>query len=168
MEVIYGSSTSSSKLSSLYTALLSTPDPYRSLLGEYPELMGTGFADLNPKHGVEHFVETAGPPVFAKPTRLDSEKLAIAKAEFAKMEKAGIIRRSTSAWASPLHVVPKLDGSWHPCGDFRRLNTVTTPDRYPVPHIQDFTQHLSGKTVFSLICPTSRSLLMTSSTCLAT
>ena len=151
MEVIYGSSASSSKLSSLYTALLSTPDPYRSLLGEYPELVGTGFADLNPKHGVEHFVETTGPPVFAKPRRLDSEKLAIAKAEFAKMEKAGIIRRSTSAWASPLHMVPKPDGSWRPCGDYRRLNTVTTPDRYPVPHIQDFTQRLSGKAVFSQI-----------------
>ena len=77
--------------------------------------MGTGFADLNPKNGVEHFVETAGPPVFAKPRRLDAEKLAIAKAEFAKMEKAGIILRSTSAWALPLHMVPKHDSSWRPC-----------------------------------------------------
>ena len=73
----------------------------------------------------------------------------MAKAEFLKMEKAGIIRRSTSAWASPLQMVPKPDGSWRPCGDYLRLNTVTTPDRYPVLHIQDFTQRLSGKSIFT-------------------
>ena len=53
--------------------------------------MGSDFADLNPHHGVEHFIETAGPPVYAKPCRLDAHKIAIAKAEFAKMKKAGII-----------------------------------------------------------------------------
>ena len=149
MSVVRGSTSASSRQSSLYTALLATPDPFRPLLAQFPELVGSDFADLNPKHGVVHHVETSGPPVFAKPRRLDAQKLAVAKAEFLKMEKARIIRRSTSAWASPLHMVPKPDGSWRPCGDYRRLNTVTTPDRYPVPHIQDFTQRLSGKSVFT-------------------
>jgi len=31
------------------------------------------------------------------------------------------------------------------------LNSVTTPDRYPLPHIQDFTYHLAGCTIFSKI-----------------
>ena len=75
----------------------------------------------------------------------------MAKEEFIKMEKLGIVRRSASPWASPLHVVPKADGSWRPCGDYRRLNTVTTDDRYPLPHIQDFNGHLSGTTVFSVV-----------------
>jgi len=36
-----------------------------------------------------------------------------------------------------------------PCGNYRHLNDATTPDRYPVPHIQDFSAHLAGTLVFS-------------------
>ena len=149
MSVVRGSASISTRQLSLFTALLATPDPFRPLLAQFPELVGSDFADLYPMHGVVHHVETSGSPVFAKPRRIDAQKLAVAKTEFLKMEKAGIIRQSTSAWASPLHMVPKPDGSWRPCGDYRCLNTVTTPDPYPVPHIQDFTQRLSGKSVFT-------------------
>ena len=65
------------------------------------------------------------------------------------MEKAGIIQRSTSPWSSPLHKVEKKDGGWRPCGDYRRLNNVTVPARYPLPHTADFTSRISGSTVFS-------------------
>ncbi|KAJ8364454.1 hypothetical protein SKAU_G00132850 [Synaphobranchus kaupii] len=67
------------------------------------------------------------------------------------MEHLGIIRRSDSPWTSPLHIVPKPDGGWRPCGDYRRLNDATTPDRYPVPHMMDFSAHLAGKLVFSKV-----------------
>ena len=80
---------------------------------------------------------------------MDPEKLASAKAEFSAMEKAGIIRRSNSPWSSPLHMVKKKDGGWRPCGDYRRLNTVTIPDRYPLPNIADFSSRIAGSTVFS-------------------
>ena len=90
------------------------------------------------------------PPVFARARQLDPEKLASAKAEFPAMEKAGIfIRRSNSPWSSPLHMVRKKDGGWRPCGDFRRLNTVTIPDCYPLPNIADFSLRIAGSTVFS-------------------
>ncbi len=61
-------------------------------------------------HGVEHHLETRGPPITSPFRQLDTEKLAAAKAEFAALERDGIIRRSGSPWASPLHMVKKPDG----------------------------------------------------------
>ena len=67
------------------------------------------------------------------------------------MEAMGIIRRSSSPWASLLHMVTNASGGWRPCGDYRRFNNVTVPDRYPVPHIQDLSAQLAGRRVFSKV-----------------
>ncbi len=57
----------------------------------------------------------------------------------------GILCPSSSSWFTPLHMVPKrMPGDWRLCGDFHVLNKVTTPDRYSVPHVQDFTANLCG------------------------
>jgi cleavage and polyadenylation specificity factor subunit 1 len=98
---------------------------------------------------VEHFIETEGRPVTSKYRRLDPDRLAAAKAEFAELEKQGVVRRSSSNWASPLHMVKKSDGTWRPCGDFRRLNLITKEDKYTCPNIGDLTARLAGCKVFS-------------------
>jgi hypothetical protein len=48
-------------------------------------------------------------------------------------------------------MVRKADGSWRPCGDFRRLNLVTEPDVYPLPNMLDFAAKAAGCSVFSKI-----------------
>ncbi|CAE1249039.1 unnamed protein product [Acanthosepion pharaonis] len=40
-------------------------------------------------------------------------------------------------------------GAWRPCGDFRRLNAQTVPDKYPIPHLQDFAITLQGASIFT-------------------
>ena len=120
-----------------------------SLLDEFPAAWNPRTPGKLPEHNVEHVIETEGQPLYTGPRRLDQIKLAQAKAEFQKLELAGIIRRADSPWASPLHMVQKSDGSWRPCGDYRRLNNVTRPDRYPLPNIRDFTNNLRGCKFFS-------------------
>ena len=130
-------------------------DTYKAILDDFKSISTPIFTQSSPKHGVKHFIVTSGPPVHARARRLPPDKLAAAKARFAEIQEVGIIRRSNSPCSSPLHVVPKSDGGWRPCGDYRRLNEITTPDRYPIPNLQDFTSGLAGKTVsskFDLVC----------------
>ncbi len=130
----------------------SLPDDVKILLQKFLSVLRTGDVRPAPNHRVEHHIHTGShPPVFAKSRRLNPEKLQIAKVEFKRLESAGIVSRSKSPWASPLHIVPKKDGSWRPCGDYRRLNLVATPDKYPLPNMQDLSNGLLGCTIFSKI-----------------
>ncbi|GBL58551.1 Retrovirus-related Pol polyprotein from transposon 17.6 [Araneus ventricosus] len=67
------------------------------------------------------------------------------------MLEKGICRPSKSNWESPLHMVPKGASDWRPTGDYRALNRITIPDKYPIPHIQDCMYMLNRKKVFSKI-----------------
>ena len=132
-------------------AITTDGDAYAKILAEYPSITTPTFSSKTVKHKVEHFIPTEGPPMHAHARRLAPDKLALAKDEFRKMEQMGIVRRSNSPLASPVHIVSKSSGGWRPCGDYRRLNKATTPDRYPIPHIQDFAARLHGACVFSKV-----------------
>ena len=87
---------------------------FERLLDRFPQVLVSRFdSSSDPLHGVYHTVPTVGPPLFARPRRLLGEKLDVAKLEFNKMQELGIIRPSSSPWASPLHVVPKAVSYTH-------------------------------------------------------
>lgn len=70
------------------------------------------------------------------------------EAEITKMLNAGVIEPVTSEWASPVVLVPKKDGTLRFCVDYRRLNTKTLADAYPLPRMDDCIDSLGDANVF--------------------
>lgn len=71
------------------------------------------------------------------------------------MEEKGIIRKSSSEYASPLVMVWKKDGGLRICTDFRWLNARTLKDAHPLPHQSDCLAALGGNCFFSTMDLTS-------------
>ena len=133
---------------------ISNVDPRAiSLLNKYPILT----SPLRPNSvskspcKITHFIRTGNNnPVSFRSRPLTGEKLKIAKEEFQFLLDAGVIRRSESPWASPLHLVPKREfGKWRTCVDFRLLNTICEDDKYPIPNLNSLLMSLHGKRIFS-------------------
>jgi cleavage and polyadenylation specificity factor subunit 1 len=130
--------------------LFTLDNKYTHLLKKFPSLLTEPDYTLPVKHQTVHQIVTEGQLPFTRPRRLDLPKSKIAKHEFGFLVKSGICRPSNSKTSSPLHLVPKREpNDWRPCGDYRRLNAITIPDRYPLPHIQDFSINLHNTNIYS-------------------
>ncbi len=82
-------------------------------------------------------------PVNTPPYRVPHSRLPAVREEVQHMLEAGIVSPSTSAWASPLLMVKKKDGTLRPVVDYRKLNKLTRPDPFPMQRINDLIDGLS-------------------------
>jgi len=69
--------------------------------------------------------------------------------EIDNMLAMGIIEESTAAYASPVVLVGKPDGTKRVCVDYRKLNCVTVFDPEPMPTAEQIFAKLSGDRFFS-------------------
>ena len=138
-------------MAALHLQLIAQADnSYDRLLAEFRDLTTPMFTST-PKHRVFHNIKTTGLPVRTRARRLFPKHSLIAKAYFDKMINLSVCCHSNSQHCCPLDLVNKADRSKRPCGDYSLLNNVTVPDRYLVPHIQDFLANLAGKHIFSKV-----------------
>ena len=63
----------------------------------------------------------------------------------------GVIEPATCEWASPIVMVPKPDGSLRFCVDYRKLNSITVPDTYPLPRMDECIDSLEEAAIFTTL-----------------
>ena len=71
----------------------------------------------------------------SKPVHPEKRKCLDAEVQY--MLKNNIAEPSCSSWASPCLLVPKSDKTPRFCSDFRKVNSITKPDCFPLPRVED-------------------------------
>jgi hypothetical protein len=118
------------------------------------------FEDIFPKHeydvgtynGETVHIDTGNArPISCNPYRLPFHLRQLHREELDGLLASSVIEESDSPWAAPCVYVPKKDGTWRLCMDFRKLNEVVKPCVYPLPRIEDIFDTLEGNKYFTAI-----------------
>ena len=88
-------------------------------------------------------------PIKLRPHRMAWKEQQIVRQAVQDMLDAGVIRSSRSAWAFPVVLVPKPDGSTRFCIDYRKLNEISKKDAYLSPRTDDALTALSRAKFFT-------------------
>ena len=125
---------------------------YTKLLQKYPALTAPVNYRKPAKHNIVHHLPTKGRPPNMKTRRVSPEKYQKIKHEIEEMVKSGLLIPSNSEFGSPLHVVPKANSTeLRLVGDYKVLNKMLTPDRYPLPNLRTAYELLYGSQYFSTL-----------------
>lgn len=130
-----------------------TSEPIRKqlddLLHEWPSVCTDSLGHTTV--ATHRIITTDEVPIRKKAYRVSKEKQDFLGAELKDMLSKGVIRPSSSPWASPVVLVKKKDGGTRFCIDYRGINAKTHLDAYPMPQVQEILESLNGATVFSTI-----------------
>ena len=108
----------------------STRSAFDTLCEKYPEVFSKGNEDIGRTQLVTMDIDMGdSPPVSSRPYTLTLKHHKWVQEEIKMLERAGIITKSMSPWASPIVVVPKKSQSGEPpkkrlCIDFRKINDL--------------------------------------------
>ncbi|XP_059424715.1 retrovirus-related Pol polyprotein from transposon 17.6 isoform X1 [Carassius carassius] len=105
------------------------------LLQKYPTL----FSDIPGRTTVlSHDIDVGNSvPIKQHPYRVNPAKREIMKTEVDYLLKNGLAVPSQSPWSSPCLLVPKPDSTFRFCTDYRKVNSISKPDSFPLPRMED-------------------------------
>ena len=114
----------------------------------FPEKLPKG---VPPEREVQHQIEIepGSKPPYQPPYRLGPAEQDELEEQIKDLLAQGFIRPSCSPYGAPVLFVPKRDGRWRMCIDYRALNKQTIKDRYPLPRIDLLLDRLGQAKVFS-------------------
>lgn len=129
----------------------------RDLCNEYKDIFYCEDLPLTFTNQVKHHIRTVNDdPIYIKPYRQAPAQAEEIKNQVEKLLKDNVVQESHSPWSAPVHLVPKkLDATGQPkyrmVIDYRRLNEITTDDRYPLPNICDLFDKLGKSNYFTTL-----------------
>ena len=107
-----------------------TKRKFEELKEQFPKVFSLSNEDIGCTQLVTMDVDMGdSPPICQKPYILPLKHYNWVKQEIETLERAGVIRKSISPWASPIVIVPKKSAPGEPphqrmCIDFRKLNDL--------------------------------------------
>jgi hypothetical protein len=106
---------------------------------------------LPPQRGIQHEIQLQQdcPLPNIGMYRMSVMENAEIKKQIQELLDKGVIVPSSSPCGSPIVLVPKKDGTWRMCVDFRALNKITVKNRYPLPRIDDLLDQLKDAKYFT-------------------